>query len=129
MGRRLQKVNDLYDEYYEQYFAFEDMLDQARSLMQEIDDFAKEKDMIEYNHELNLLESRVVELKDMRDETDRAWVRYMNSFQSMATKLPRNVRAKIVLYSASDVNLQEYQECLEDAWYTDINKAFKLHVL
>ena len=55
MGRRLQKVNDLYDEYYEQYFAFEDMLDQARSLMQEIDDFAKEKDMIEYNHELIII--------------------------------------------------------------------------
>ena len=68
------------------------MLDQARSLMQEIDDFAKEKDMIEYNHELNLLESRVVELKDMRDETDRAWVRYMNAFWSMGTKLPRNIK-------------------------------------
>ena len=46
MGRRLQKVNDLYDEYYELYFAFEYMLDQARSLMQEIDDLAKEKVMI-----------------------------------------------------------------------------------
>ena len=66
--------------------------------MQEIDDFAKEKDMIEYNHELNLLESRVVELKDMRDETDRAWVRYMNAFWSMATKLPRNI-IRLTYYS------------------------------
>ena len=32
MGRRLQKANDLYDEYYEVYFAFEYALDQARSL-------------------------------------------------------------------------------------------------
>ena len=99
MGRRLQKANDLYDEYYEIYFAFEGALDQVRSLMQEIDDTAKEKDMIEYNHKLNLLESRVVELKDMTDETDSAWAGYMNAFWSMATKLPRNVRAKIVLYS------------------------------
>ena len=30
------------------YFAFEYALDQARSLMQEIDNNAKEKDMIEY---------------------------------------------------------------------------------
>ena len=47
MGRRLQKANDLYDEYYEVYFAFEYALDQARSLMQEIDNNAKEKDIIE----------------------------------------------------------------------------------
>ena len=31
MGRRLQKANDLYDEYYEFYFAFEGALDQVRS--------------------------------------------------------------------------------------------------
>ena len=54
MGRRLQKVNDLYDEYYELYFAFEYMLDQARSLMQEIDNLAKEKVMIEYDHTIIL---------------------------------------------------------------------------
>ena len=50
MGRRLQKANDLYDEYYEVYFAFEYALDQGRGLMQEIDNKAKEKDMIEYTH-------------------------------------------------------------------------------
>ena len=47
MGRAMQKVNDLYDSYYELYSMFEDDFENARGLYQECETNARKNCMID----------------------------------------------------------------------------------
>ena len=51
----MQKANELYEIYYEIYAQFKYELDEAKSLLHECEDNAKDNCMMEYTMNLNLI--------------------------------------------------------------------------